>query len=72
MGLAAAPGSGGRHPLPTAEGFALQMGAIGIGDGHTVVAYDDVGGSNAARLYVGSWSGWIADPARPGAVGAAA
>lgn len=49
--LAAAPGSGGRHPLPTPEDFARRMGAIGIGDVHSVVAYDDVGGSTAARLW---------------------
>jgi thiosulfate/3-mercaptopyruvate sulfurtransferase len=40
----------GRHPLPAPEVFAEGMGALGIGDGTTVVAYDDAGGSIAARL----------------------
>jgi thiosulfate/3-mercaptopyruvate sulfurtransferase len=40
----------GRHPLPTPEAFAAAMGALGIGDGDTVVAYDDAGGINAARM----------------------
>lgn len=40
----------GRHPLPTPEHFAEQMSRNGIGDGATVVAYDDAGGVIAARL----------------------
>jgi thiosulfate/3-mercaptopyruvate sulfurtransferase len=48
--LAAAPGAAGRHPLPTPEAFAEAMGALGIGDGDTVVGYDDDGGAIAARL----------------------
>lgn len=48
----AAPASaeGGRHPLPAPEDFAAALGRLGIGDGSTVVAYDDAGGSVAARL----------------------
>ena len=50
--LAAPPGGGGgRHPLPSSEAFAATMAAAGIGDDTNVVAYDDVGGSNAARLW---------------------
>jgi len=41
---------GGRHPLPDPEAFARGMAALGIGDGDTVVAYDDDGGVMAARL----------------------
>lgn len=41
----------GRHPLPTPERFAETMGSIGIGDDTVVVAYDDVRGSVAARLW---------------------
>jgi len=49
--LAAAPSAaGGRHPLPSPEAFAAAMGRLGIGDADTVVAYDDAGGSFAARL----------------------
>jgi len=40
----------GRHPLPDPDAFAAAMGALGIGDGDTVVAYDDAGGVNAARM----------------------
>jgi len=40
----------GRHPLPPPSGFAAAMGALGIGDAHTVIAYDDAGGIFAARL----------------------
>lgn len=40
----------GRHPLPEPAAFAERMGALGIGDGDTVVAYDDAGGVIAARL----------------------
>lgn len=40
----------GRHPLPSPEVFAGGMRAAGIGDGTTVVAYDDAGGVIAARL----------------------
>jgi thiosulfate/3-mercaptopyruvate sulfurtransferase len=49
------PGSG-RHPLPTPEHFAATMERSGIGDGVPVVAYDDVGGAYAARLW---WMLWI-------------
>lgn len=40
----------GRHPLPPPEVFAEGLGRLGIGDGTPVVAYDDTGGSTAARL----------------------
>lgn len=41
----------GRHPLPDPVDFATLLSARGIGSGHTVVAYDDAGGSVAARLW---------------------
>jgi thiosulfate/3-mercaptopyruvate sulfurtransferase len=46
------PGSpaDGRHPLPDPETFAAGMAAAGVGDGDTVIAYDDAGGTVAARL----------------------
>jgi thiosulfate/3-mercaptopyruvate sulfurtransferase len=40
----------GRHPLPAPEAFAAGLGAAGIGDDDIVVAYDDSGGTSAARL----------------------
>ena len=41
----------GRHPLPHPKRFAEAMGRLGIGDATPVVAYDDAGGSTAARLW---------------------
>ncbi len=41
----------GRHPLPDPIEFAARMAALGIGNEHLVVAYDDVGGWVAARLW---------------------
>jgi thiosulfate/3-mercaptopyruvate sulfurtransferase len=41
----------GRHPLPDPVVFAARMAALGIGNEHLVVAYDDVGGWVAARLW---------------------
>lgn len=47
-----APATDGRHPFPTPAHFAASMSAIGVGDGSTVVAYDDTGGVTAGRLVV--------------------
>src|SRR4051812_47334389 len=44
-------GAPGRHPLPSPASFAARLGHRGIGDRHLVVAYDDVGGWVAARLW---------------------
>jgi thiosulfate/3-mercaptopyruvate sulfurtransferase len=41
----------GRHPLPSPAAFARTMGAAGIRNETSVVAYDDVGGWVAARLW---------------------
>jgi thiosulfate/3-mercaptopyruvate sulfurtransferase len=41
----------GRHPLPAPEAFAAVLARLGIGPSTTVVAYDDAGGSVAARLW---------------------
>jgi len=41
----------GRHPLPTPEAFEQAMRNAGINDATMVVAYDDVGGSIASRLW---------------------
>jgi thiosulfate/3-mercaptopyruvate sulfurtransferase len=40
----------GRHPLPDPEVFAEGMRQAGIGDGDTVIGYDDDSGVMAARL----------------------
>jgi thiosulfate/3-mercaptopyruvate sulfurtransferase len=44
-------GAPGRHPLPDPRTWATAMGARGIGNDSRVVAYDDVGGWVAARLW---------------------
>ena len=44
-------GAPGRHPLPSPAALAARLGAAGIGDHDLVVAYDDVGGWVAARLW---------------------
>jgi thiosulfate/3-mercaptopyruvate sulfurtransferase len=51
--LAAPDGLGapGRHPLPTPAAFADRLARAGIGSDDLVVAYDDVGGWIAARLW---------------------
>ena len=73
--LAADPEVGpGRHPLPEVGEFVHRLEAAGIGDEHMVVAYDDVGGWVAARLWWmlddlghervvvldGGWPAWVA------------
>ena len=45
------PGGPGRHPFPATEDFARFLGRIGVGPQTHVVAYDDAGGSIAARLW---------------------
>src|SRR6185437_13382268 len=47
--LAAAPGPGGRHPLPTTASLAESASLAGIGDGVFVVGYGNMGG--AERLW---------------------
>lgn len=44
-------GAPGRHPLPDPSIVAARLGAAGIGNDSRVVAYDDVGGWVAARLW---------------------
>jgi len=48
---APASAAAGRHPLPTEAAFAATLGRMGIADGQPVVAYDDTGGGQAARLW---------------------
>lgn len=45
------PGKTGRHPLPTAEALAATLSGLGIGSDTQVVAFDDVGGAFASRLW---------------------
>lgn len=41
----------GRHPLPSADGFAAFLGRIGWQPGTLMVVYDNAGGAIAARLW---------------------
>ena len=68
-------GVNGRHPLPAPQAFADFLGQHGVSETSTVVAYDDVGGMYAARLWWmakwiglkqlavvdGGWPKWVAD-----------
>jgi thiosulfate/3-mercaptopyruvate sulfurtransferase len=46
------PGEGpGRHPIPAREKLEQVLSEAGIGDEHVLVAYDDAGGSIAARAW---------------------
>jgi len=47
----AAPSGPGRHPLPQPAVFADRLGRLGFGSGDFIVAYDDVLGTVAARLW---------------------
>jgi len=52
-------GSNGRHPLPTPQSFADFLGRHGVGEGSTVVVYDDAGGQYASRLWwMARWIGF--------------
>lgn len=49
--LAAPPGPGGRHPLPSAEDFEAAMRRLGVSAGRPVVVYDDNTGQSACRAW---------------------
>jgi thiosulfate/3-mercaptopyruvate sulfurtransferase len=46
-----APEGPGRHPLPHPGAFLRRMEALGFDDASDIVAYDDAGGTIAARLW---------------------
>ena len=51
-------GTNGRHPLPDAAAFAAFLAAHGVTAETQIVAYDDVGGQYAARLWwLARWIG---------------
>ena len=49
--LSAPPGERGRHPLPSADDFAVAARQAGISQSSTVVAYDEGGEGGAVRLW---------------------
>lgn len=73
--LAAAPGEGGRHPLPDPERFAAAMRRVGVRGERPVVVLDDWQGRAAARAWWllrhhghphvrvldGGWTAWVAE-----------
>jgi len=73
--LAAAPGAGGRHPLPATEVFEQAMRRAGVSEGRAVVVYDDWAGMAAGRAWWllrfhghvdvrvldGGWAAWVQD-----------
>lgn len=51
-------GTNGRHPLPEPERFVTFLARHGVGAASKIVAYDDVGGQYAARLWwMARWVG---------------
>ena len=51
-------GSNGRHPLPSAHAFTAFLARHGVTNSTNIVAYDDVGGQFAARLWwMARWLG---------------
>ncbi|MBB6626227.1 sulfurtransferase [Nocardioides sp. KIGAM211] len=82
--LAAPPGAGGRHPLPSTEVFEAAMRRVGVSGDRPVVVYDDWSAHAAGRAWWllrfhghpevrvldGGWSHWVAagGPVETGAV----
>lgn len=51
-------GRNGRHPLPDRVTLRRKLEAMGLGDGKQLVAYDDIGGMMASRLWwLSRWLG---------------
>ena len=51
-----ASGAGGRHPLPLPQVLATWLGAQGIGDGQTLVVYDD---PSSAQGFYAAHAWWL-------------
>ena len=60
------PSGPGRHPLPDPTAFSERLAALGFDDTSEIVAYDDAGGTIAARLWwmlddLGHTRVWVLD-----------
>ncbi|MCA1770002.1 MAG: sulfurtransferase [Halomonas sp.] len=60
--LAAPPGQGGRHPLPTREAFTATLQRVGLTPEVPVVLYDDMGGQLAAARAWWMLTCWAGHP----------
>ncbi|MCE8032338.1 MAG: sulfurtransferase [Halomonas sp.] len=60
--LAAAPGEGGRHPLPTPEAFTATLQRLGVSPDLPVVVLDDMGGQLAAARAWWMLAVWAGHP----------
>lgn len=60
--LAAPPGEGGRHPLPSPEAFSATLQRLGVTPGVPVVVYDDMGGQLAAARAWWMLACWAGHP----------
>lgn len=71
-GLFDAPASLRARYQAALDGKAAEQAVLMCGSGvtacHDLLAMD-IAGLSGARLYVGSWSAWCSDPARPAAIG---
>ncbi|MBF8223006.1 sulfurtransferase [Halomonas sp. 328] len=61
--LAAPPGEGGRHPLPSRDAFTASLQRLGLGPEATLVVYDDRGGQLAAARAWWMLARWAGHPA---------
>lgn len=60
--LAAAPGAGGRHPLPEPHAFTATLRRFGLTPDRPVVVYDDMGGQMAAARAWWMLACWAGHP----------
>lgn len=64
-------GSNGRHPLPSPAAFTAYLAACGVNEDSIIVAYDDVGGQFASRLWwLCKWVGLTKVAILDGGIGA--
>lgn len=69
--LSGTPGPGGRHPLPSVPALQATLRSAGVRPSTPVVAYDDAGGSVAARVWwLLRWAGHPAVAVLDGGVAA--